>query len=75
MKIPIAVLKVGELRVIQSDLEFPDGPVKFTLIEGSGPVYIHGQILPPPPYNDGMAVEEEDEYDLEDEEVIIISCH
>ncbi|XP_031629258.1 nucleoplasmin-like protein [Contarinia nasturtii] len=46
VKIPIAVLKVGEQRVVQPELEFPYGPVTFTLIEGNGPVYIHGQQVP-----------------------------
>lgn len=46
VKIPIAVLKVGETRVVQPELEFPYGPVTFTLIEGNGPVYIHGQQVP-----------------------------
>lgn len=45
IKIPIAVLKVGETRIVVPDLEFPDDPVTFKLIEGSGPVYIHGQHL------------------------------
>lgn len=31
VKIPIAVLKVGESRVVQPELEFPYGPVTFTL--------------------------------------------
>lgn len=30
VKIPIAVLKVGESRVVQPELEFPYGPVTFT---------------------------------------------
>lgn len=46
VKIPIAVLKVGETRAMRTDLEFPDAPVTFKLIEGSGPVHIHGQNLP-----------------------------
>ena len=46
VKIPIAVLKVGETRSSRPDLEFPDAPVTFKLIEGSGPVHIHGQQLP-----------------------------
>lgn len=46
VKIPIAVLKVGETRLVQPNLEFPDGPVTFTLVEGNGPVYIHGQQVP-----------------------------
>lgn len=46
VKIPIAILKVGETRLVQPNLEFPDGPVTFTLIEGNGPVYIHGSQVP-----------------------------
>ena len=45
VKIPIAVLKVGENRFTQSFLEFPDAPVTFRLIQGSGPVHIHGHHL------------------------------
>lgn len=51
------MLKVGESRTVQSNLEFPEGPVKFTLVEGSGPVYIHGQQVPSV-YDDELAVEE-----------------
>lgn len=32
IKIPIAVLKIGEQRVVQSNLEFPEGPVTFRLL-------------------------------------------
>lgn len=46
VKVPIAVLKVGETRSVQTLLEFPDAPVTFKLVEGNGPVYIHGQQLP-----------------------------
>lgn len=65
VKIPIAVLKIGEQRVVQSNLEFPGGPISFRLIEGNGPVYIHGQHIPPDTNNDEsyamdeMAAEEE----------------
>lgn len=47
IKIPIAVLKIGEQRVVQSNLEFPEGPVTFKLISGSGPVVITGLQAPP----------------------------
>lgn len=47
IKIPIAVLKIGEQRVVQSNLEFPEGPITFKLIEGSGPVVITGLQAPP----------------------------
>lgn len=46
LKVPIAVLKAGETRSIQVHLEFPDSPVTFHLVEGNGPVYIHGQQVP-----------------------------
>ncbi|KAG4067696.1 hypothetical protein HA402_005468 [Bradysia odoriphaga] len=45
IQIPIAVLKAGETRSSIINLEFPEAPVTFTLIEGSGPVYIHGNII------------------------------
>lgn len=75
VKIPIAVLKVGETRLAQPALEFPDGPVTFTLIEGSGPVYIHGQQAPSA-YTEDVVGEEEfmtdeeidGEEDVDDEE-------
>lgn len=44
IKVPVAVLKAGETRSVQTVLEFPDPPVSFKLIEGNGPVYIHGQV-------------------------------
>lgn len=65
IKIPIAVLKTGETRSITTDLEFPDAPVTFKLIEGSGPVYIHGQHLP------GTLLEEIEEYGDELEEELV----
>lgn len=44
--IPIAVLKVGENRSLLTNLEFPEAPVNFKLVEGNGPVYIHGNQIP-----------------------------
>ena len=38
-------MKVGETRCSQSFLEFPDAPVTFRLIRGSGPVHINGHHL------------------------------
>lgn len=35
VKIPVAVLKSGENRQVRLDLEFPDAPVTFTLIQVS----------------------------------------
>lgn len=71
VKIPIAVLKVGESRVVQPELEFPYGPVTFTLIEGNGPIYIHGQQVPNG-YED-QVIEGGEEFDS-DEELVIIIC-
>lgn len=45
IKMPVAVLKVGEQRHVRLDIEFPDAPVTFTLIQGSGPVHLIGQHL------------------------------
>ncbi|XP_013099560.1 nucleoplasmin-like protein [Stomoxys calcitrans] len=45
LKIPIAVLKVGETRVLKPNLEFPSDSVTFKLTQGTGPVYICGQHL------------------------------
>jgi len=62
VKIPVAVLKSGENRQVRLDLEFPDAPVTFTLIQGSGPVHLIGQHLL------GALVEEfEDMDDMEEE--------
>lgn len=68
IKIPIAVLKVGESRVAQPELEFPCGPVTFTLIEGNGPVYIHAQQVPGA-YEDVRLGEGGEEFDS-DEEIV-----
>lgn len=63
------MLKAGEVRSVQSNLEFPDGPVTFKLIEGNGPVYIHGQQLPNT-YEDEMAGEDAwSEEDLVSEQI------
>uniref|UniRef100_A0A6B2EC54 Putative nucleoplasmin n=1 Tax=Phlebotomus kandelakii TaxID=1109342 RepID=A0A6B2EC54_9DIPT len=45
VKIPIAVLKVGEMRSVSMELEFPDAPVTFKLVQGSNPVHILGHHL------------------------------
>lgn len=64
IKIPIAVLKVGENRLSSSFLEFPDAPVTFKLIQGSGPVHIHGHHL----LGELDGIEEIDEEEAIDEE-------
>uniref|UniRef100_A0A2A4IWI2 Nucleoplasmin core domain-containing protein n=1 Tax=Heliothis virescens TaxID=7102 RepID=A0A2A4IWI2_HELVI len=62
VKIPVAVLKAGESRHARLDIEFPDAPVTFTLIQGSGPVHLIGQHLV------GALVEEfEDMEEMEEE--------
>uniref|UniRef100_A0A6B2EF99 Putative nucleoplasmin n=1 Tax=Phlebotomus kandelakii TaxID=1109342 RepID=A0A6B2EF99_9DIPT len=45
VKIPLAVLKVGESRSISMEMEFPDAPITFKLVQGGGPVHIHGHHL------------------------------
>lgn len=45
VKIPISVLKVGEKRSSIVNIEFPEAPVTFRLVQGSGPLYIHGNIV------------------------------
>uniref|UniRef100_A0A182NCT4 Nucleoplasmin core domain-containing protein n=1 Tax=Anopheles dirus TaxID=7168 RepID=A0A182NCT4_9DIPT len=64
LRIPIAVLKVGELRQSRMDLEFSDAPVTFTLVEGKGPVHIHGLHLL------GSLVEEFEDMEEMEEEVL-----
>ncbi|XP_063978305.1 nucleoplasmin-like protein isoform X3 [Diachasmimorpha longicaudata] len=59
IKTPIALLERGKTEQITLDLSFPDPPVTFTLIKGSGPVHIVGHNLL------GTHMEEFD--DLEDE--------
>lgn len=55
-------MKVGEVRCSQSFLEFPDAPVTFRLIQGKGPVHIHGHHL--------VGVDDETaEEEVEDEEL------
>lgn len=62
VKIPVAVLKAGETRHARLDIEFPDAPVAFTLIQGSGPVHLIGQ------HSLGALVEEfEDMEEMEEE--------
>ncbi|XP_033207037.1 nucleoplasmin-like protein isoform X1 [Belonocnema kinseyi] len=62
IKIPIALLEMGKTSQIILDLSFPDPPVTFTLVKGSGPVHIVGHNLL------GSHIEEfEDMEDMEDE--------
>ncbi|EDV94629.1 nucleoplasmin-like protein [Drosophila grimshawi] len=68
VQIPIAVLKAGETRAVNPDVEFYESKVTFKLIKGSGPVYIHGQNI-----KDDVEVvdmeEEDEEDDGEDDEI------
>ncbi|XP_011501656.1 PREDICTED: nucleoplasmin-like protein isoform X1 [Ceratosolen solmsi marchali] len=61
IKIPIALLEMGKTSQIILDLSFPDPPVTFTLIKGSGPVHIVGHNL--------LATHIEEFEDMEDDEV------
>ncbi|KAI4493442.1 hypothetical protein M0804_001618 [Polistes exclamans] len=45
IKTPIALLEMGKTAQIILDLSFPDPPVTFTLVKGSGPVHIVGHNL------------------------------
>lgn len=65
LKIPIAVLKAGETRVLKPNLEFPSDSVTFKLTQGTGPVYICGQHLVHDIVDEWGNAEEED---LEEEE-------
>lgn len=65
VKIPIATLKAGgPNNQVLLDLSFPDPPVTFSLIQGSGPVHIIGHHLI------GSPMEEFDEMDEIEEEMI-----
>lgn len=43
VKIPIAVLRAGELRVVNPNMEFYESTLTFKLIQGKGPVHIFGE--------------------------------
>lgn len=63
VKVPIAVLKVGDTQAMRSDLEFPNGPVTFKLVSGSGPVHIVGLQYIGVPRNFDEYVDEESEFE------------
>ncbi|XP_011182578.1 nucleoplasmin-like protein [Zeugodacus cucurbitae] len=81
LKIPIAVLKAGETRVLRPNVEFLNTSVTFKLIQGTGPVHMYGQNLygqnlygqnsideygeAPWSENEEMDDEDDDEYDEE----------
>lgn len=62
IKTPIALLEMGKTAQIILDLSFPDPPVTFTLVKGSGPVHIVGHNLL------GAHIDEFDDIDDEMEE-------
>ncbi|EDV44083.1 uncharacterized protein Dana_GF16212 [Drosophila ananassae] len=73
VKIPIAVLKVGETRSLRPNVEFPNGSVTFKLVQGTGPVYVCGKTeMNFGEFNDGEIYEEysdeEDDSELEFDE-------
>ncbi|XP_068153732.1 nucleoplasmin-like protein [Drosophila tropicalis] len=69
VKIPIAVLKVGETRCLKPNVEFPNGSVTFKLIQGSGPVYVCGKAeMNFGEFDDGDGQMYEDYSDEEEEE-------
>lgn len=71
LKIPIAVLKAGETRAVNPDIEFYETSAVFKLIKGNGPVYIHGQNIKDEvevvDMDDDESDEEEDGEEEEDE--------
>ncbi|KAL6427393.1 hypothetical protein ACFW04_008734 [Cataglyphis niger] len=66
IKTPIALLEMGKTAQIILDLSFPDPPVTFTLVKGSGPVHIVGHNLLA--FIPGAHIEEFDDIDDEMEE-------
>lgn len=70
VKLPIAVLKVGEDRQVNmGDLEFHDAPVTFRLTKGKGPVHVLATHLQQEGEESMVAMEEftESEEELDDE--------
>lgn len=68
--IPVATLTAGANGTSQCllDLSFPDPPVTFTLLQGSGPVHIIGHHLIGSPMEEFDELEEMEEEMLDDEE-------
>lgn len=64
------MLKAGETRACNPDVEFYETSVTFKLIKGNGPVYIHGQNIKDEVEVVDMEEEESDEEDdVEDEDI------
>uniref|UniRef100_A0A1A9VVK3 Nucleoplasmin core domain-containing protein n=1 Tax=Glossina austeni TaxID=7395 RepID=A0A1A9VVK3_GLOAU len=68
LKIPVAVLKAGETRVLRPNLEFPSDSVTFKLTQGSGPVYICGKNVVSEIMNEEWNNDDDIEDDEEDDE-------
>lgn len=68
IKIPVAVLKSGSSNQVLLDLSFPDPPVTFSLVQGTGPVHIIGHHLIGSPIEEFDEMDEMDDDMLEDEE-------
>lgn len=68
IKIPVAVLKSGSSNQVLLDLSFPDPPVTFSLIQGTGPVHIIGHHLIGSPIEEFDEMEDMEEEMLDDEE-------
>ena len=69
IQVPIAVLKAGKTNSqVMLDLSFPDPPVTFSLVQGSGPVHIIGHHLIGSPLEEMEEFEEMEEEMLDDEE-------
>jgi len=69
IKVPIACLTAGgPSSQVLLDLAFPDPPVTFTLVKGSGPVHIIGHHLIGGPMEEFDEMDEMEEETLDDEE-------
>ncbi|XP_018901241.1 nucleoplasmin-like protein isoform X1 [Bemisia tabaci] len=62
VKFPIAVLKAGSTQQSVLDVLFPDPPVTFKLVKGSGPVHLIGNHS----IGSGETLEDDDEVDEDD---------
>ncbi|XP_008555160.1 nucleoplasmin-like protein isoform X1 [Microplitis mediator] len=69
IKTPIALLERGKTEQIILDLSFPDPPVTFSLVKGSGPIHIVGHNLLGTHMEEFDDLEEEmDEENMEDDD-------
>ncbi|GJQ75851.1 hypothetical protein Trydic_g17919 [Trypoxylus dichotomus] len=68
VKVPVATLKAGgQNNQVLLDLSFPDPPVTFSLVQGTGPVHIIGHHLMGGPFEE---FEHVDDFDDDEEEVL-----